>query len=218
MVMIAGLGVLVAGGIVTVLSTILAAEFRPWSRWVVRMLVRFAVSRLPESRRERFVEEWHSHLNDVPGQIGKLAVAAGFVIAAYGAALDDSRVELTENFSQTLARLEITRSRAVAMLDGIQASEGLGSFDGIERLVADLRSSLATTQEMAVQLRSRIDAAATVPYTLSGRLRFQWHCLRLLRHCDPLEQNLDRNLDLTHLLSQKVHEFKNSHIEDETRS
>jgi lipopolysaccharide/colanic/teichoic acid biosynthesis glycosyltransferase len=37
---------------------------------------------LPEDQRERFAEEWPSHVNEVPGDISKLLVACGFFLAS----------------------------------------------------------------------------------------------------------------------------------------
>jgi hypothetical protein len=65
-----------------VLSRQLAEDFRAWAPTIVLNLIQFAVQRLPEQQRERFQEEWLSHAVDVPGEIGKLAVALGFVVAA----------------------------------------------------------------------------------------------------------------------------------------
>ena len=38
---------------------------------------------LPEDHRERFKEEWQSHLDETPGKLGKLLVALGFLLAAF---------------------------------------------------------------------------------------------------------------------------------------
>jgi hypothetical protein len=40
------------------------------------------VSRAPEHLRERLAEEWRSHVNDTPGDLGKLVAAFGFVWAS----------------------------------------------------------------------------------------------------------------------------------------
>jgi len=63
-------------------SRLLADEFKAWIPWTVDRLIRRAVGRLPADRRERLNEEWRSHVNDVPGEVGKLAVALGTLLAA----------------------------------------------------------------------------------------------------------------------------------------
>ena len=70
------------GGIIsTVLGRHLAAELKAWTPWVVERLVSRAVAGLPEDQRERFGEEWRSHIDEIPGQIGRVVVALGFIYA-----------------------------------------------------------------------------------------------------------------------------------------
>jgi hypothetical protein len=57
-------------------------EFNAWTPWIVEHLVRRAVSKLPEAQRERFEEEWRSHIDEMPGDVGKLLAAIGFGSAA----------------------------------------------------------------------------------------------------------------------------------------
>lgn len=65
-----------------VLAKIIADDFKEWSPALVRFFLNLAVRNLPEGDRERFSEEWASHVGDVPGNIGKLVVALGCVLAA----------------------------------------------------------------------------------------------------------------------------------------
>jgi hypothetical protein len=37
---------------------------------------------LPESQRKRFTEEWQCHVDEIPGEVGKLIVAFGFLRAS----------------------------------------------------------------------------------------------------------------------------------------
>jgi hypothetical protein len=78
-----GLAVFVSGILATTLARIFAEEFKAWMPWIAERFVRKAVAGLPEDQRERFGEEWRSHLNEIPGEIGKLVVALGFVFAAW---------------------------------------------------------------------------------------------------------------------------------------
>jgi lipopolysaccharide/colanic/teichoic acid biosynthesis glycosyltransferase len=80
--LIVGLTVFVTGILGTALARQFADEFKAWTPWVIDRLVRKAVARLPENQRERFEEEWRSHINEIPGEIGKFVVALGFVSAA----------------------------------------------------------------------------------------------------------------------------------------
>jgi hypothetical protein len=72
------------GSVITAaLSKILVEEIGAWCPWIVRNLIKLAVACLPENQRARFDEEWQSHVSEVPGTVGKLLAAAGFLLAAY---------------------------------------------------------------------------------------------------------------------------------------
>lgn len=79
---ILAIGALVGAILMAILVTVLADECKAWLRWTAERLIRRAVRRLPENQRERYSEEWHSHLNEVPGEIGKLVTALGFLPAS----------------------------------------------------------------------------------------------------------------------------------------
>ncbi len=63
-------------------SKVAADEVKAWTPWIASRLTTFAVRRLPEHCRDRYREEWASHLEDIPGNVGKLWVAIGFYTAA----------------------------------------------------------------------------------------------------------------------------------------
>jgi len=68
--------------LVACVSRLLADELKAWMPSVIDRIISFAVSRAPEHLRERLAEEWHSHINDAPGDLGKLFVALGFIWAS----------------------------------------------------------------------------------------------------------------------------------------
>jgi hypothetical protein len=73
----------VIGGILaSALSNQVADEFKAWTPWLTNRLIEFSVSRLPQNLKERYREEWSRHVEDTPGQVGKIAVAAGFLKAS----------------------------------------------------------------------------------------------------------------------------------------
>jgi hypothetical protein len=80
--MLTTIGIFAAGVFTAALSRLLVEEMGEWNPWIVRGIVKLSVARLPENQRERFREEWESHVNEVPGKIGKLLCAAGFLVAA----------------------------------------------------------------------------------------------------------------------------------------
>ena len=83
---------LVVGGVLWMLAAILwllgsafsrqlTDEFKAWTPRLTDWLTQYAVRKLPENQRERFAEEWRSHINDTPGEIGKICVALGLLLA-----------------------------------------------------------------------------------------------------------------------------------------
>jgi len=75
--------VLAFGGMITAMLTrFFGDELKAWMPWLTKRLLRIAIERLPEGQQERFSEEWASHIIEVPGELGKVAVALGFVSAA----------------------------------------------------------------------------------------------------------------------------------------
>jgi lipopolysaccharide/colanic/teichoic acid biosynthesis glycosyltransferase len=92
MALIMAVGLFLIGVLATAFSQQLTDEFKAWIPWIVRNAIRRAVARLPEDQKDRFTEEWESHVNEVPGQIGKIYVALGFLSAARKmAAIHNSR-------------------------------------------------------------------------------------------------------------------------------
>src|SRR5690349_15378191 len=74
--------VAILGVIGAACSRLLADETKAWLPWLTEWLIQRAVSRLPDNDRPRRDEEWRSHVNDTPGDLGKIFAAAGFCRAA----------------------------------------------------------------------------------------------------------------------------------------
>jgi hypothetical protein len=72
----------ILGIIAAVLSKLLADECKAWMPCFTKWLIRHASALLPEDQRERYKEEWQSHIDETPGDIGKILAAMGFVWAA----------------------------------------------------------------------------------------------------------------------------------------
>lgn len=58
-------------------------EFKAWAPWFIRRIIERAVRNSPEHKRERLAEEWPSYVDEIPGDIGKLIVAFGFLSASW---------------------------------------------------------------------------------------------------------------------------------------
>ncbi len=76
-------------------SKLLADEFKAWTPWLTRRLIDRSALKLPLELQERYREEWSSHVEEVPGQVGKLLVAAGFLTAARGIRLSHTVPDLS---------------------------------------------------------------------------------------------------------------------------
>jgi len=85
------------------LSKLFAEEIGAWLPWISDQLTQLAVKRLPEVHQERYLEEWRSHLNEVPGKIGKLAVAVGFVRVAFRSSVREFVIDIIDRTSDVLA-------------------------------------------------------------------------------------------------------------------
>jgi hypothetical protein len=66
----------------SIFSKQLADEFKAWTPSWVDYLLKVAVAKLPSERRERLAEEWKSDVSRCPGEIGKIWMALGCIVAA----------------------------------------------------------------------------------------------------------------------------------------
>jgi hypothetical protein len=76
------IGIFFVGVLGAALSRQCGDEFKAWVPWIIKLLLQRAIARLPQGQRERYAEEWRSHLDQIPGEIGKLIVAIGLLSAA----------------------------------------------------------------------------------------------------------------------------------------
>src|SRR5258708_685090 len=72
----------IAGVLGAAFSKQAADEFKAWTPRLLAAVVQCAIRRLPEDQRERYAEEWRSHIDETPGEIGKLIVGLGLLPAA----------------------------------------------------------------------------------------------------------------------------------------
>ena len=71
-----------AGLLGAAFAKILADEFKAWCPAMLASIVALAVRILPQHERDRYSEEWSDYLAEVPGDLGKIVTAFGFVLAA----------------------------------------------------------------------------------------------------------------------------------------
>jgi hypothetical protein len=68
--------------IISILSKLLADEIKAWLLCLAEQVTKAAARVLPAEQRERYDEEWRSHLDDTPGGVVRLWIACGFYLAA----------------------------------------------------------------------------------------------------------------------------------------
>lgn len=105
MALITGFGLFIASVLTAALSKVVVEECVAWAPWIVRRFIKIAVARLPENHRERFAEEWQSHVDEVPGVVAKIFMAADFLRAAHRMALSGEHSLVCENWLQDLERI-----------------------------------------------------------------------------------------------------------------
>jgi lipopolysaccharide/colanic/teichoic acid biosynthesis glycosyltransferase len=97
------------------LTKLFADETKAWIPWLTERMVRRAIGQLPPDQRERFNEEWRSHLNDTPGELSKLFVAIGVVFASKKMTLELSRGERSISWFADVLKQSIDFSTALAL-------------------------------------------------------------------------------------------------------
>jgi lipopolysaccharide/colanic/teichoic acid biosynthesis glycosyltransferase len=65
------------------ISRQLTDEFKAWTPSLINYLIQRAVRQLPENQRKRREEEWRSHVEEIPGEVGKLIEALDCLRASW---------------------------------------------------------------------------------------------------------------------------------------
>lgn len=193
MALITGLGLFIVSVLTAALSRTVAEEIEAWSPSIIRSLIKLAVGRLPESQRERFDEEWQSHVSEVPGRVAKLLVAAGFLIAARKMVFTCRRNQVVENLSRTLEQFDEAYSTATMAIDriqnGIQNDETL-RLETLLIVVKKLSSCQSAFREWRNRLAAHTAAASAAPQTLVANLFYTLRGNAILRQGDQLSQQM----------------------------
>jgi hypothetical protein len=158
---ITGNGLFVVTVLTAALARLIVEEVSAWSPAFIRSLIKLAVRRLPENRRERFGEEWQSHINDVPGQVGKLLVAVGFFIAAYDIRLSGRR---NQAMVTLMWRVDGAHSAILYVFNVAQRDTVLAGQENKLRELVDLALSQARQHQGA----ERSNAATAIATTFTG--------------------------------------------------
>jgi hypothetical protein len=106
-----------------ILIGLLTDELLCWTPLLSVWLVRQSSARLPAEIRERYLEEWHAHLNDTPGRLSKVACALGTWLAVvtvrWGASPVRHRLiilRLSASLVASAMRLDAAQARKMKLL------------------------------------------------------------------------------------------------------
>jgi hypothetical protein len=99
--------------LVPVAARLITDDIKEWLPWLKNHLIERAVRRLPESERERYAEEWRSHVNETPGDLSRIVAALGFGFAAKSITNTN---DFGRSFSGSQRAFEITISMALLLL------------------------------------------------------------------------------------------------------
>ena len=151
---------LVAGVITSVISKLLADELNAWIPWIARYITSFSARRLPKKLRERFGEEWASHLNEVPGSLGKILTAISFLVAVPRMGLAIKREEFVASLECYLANIDHLLQSAKDGLLIVEGDPRLTSIDSVSTPLQRLRHSVTTMEEERRKMANALDAAS----------------------------------------------------------
>lgn len=170
-----GVGLFAMGVLVAGLSKVLAEEISAWSSCAIRTLIKLAVSWLPETQKIRFDEEWRSHIDEVPGHLGKIVCAFGLLIAARKISSVSRADRILEHWRRALEQQEEAHSKAELVVRVIQTDSTLAAREDLRALVTGLKSHLAVEEKL------RNESAALLS-DVSGNRGLLWSlALRLVR-------------------------------------
>lgn len=128
----------------TAVSRQLAEEFKAWTPRFIKYFILRAVRQLPESQRKRFTEEWQSHVDEIPGEVGKLVVAFGFLRAS--SEMSRGLTDATPDMSgQNLNRPSLERFIcALNNNEFVMSALGNSTRTSIEHFIVELNNNAST--------------------------------------------------------------------------
>jgi hypothetical protein len=171
-----GLTDLLLGILERVVANQACNELKAWTPWTVDWLIRRAVRRLPDDQRARLDEEWRSHVSEVPGELGKLVTAIGFLRAS------SRLLDAPPIWERLLAFMVfLLLAPAVVLLMALLkiSSPKRSVFERRDILLPDGSTfrGLALRSDSALGARIkqvRLDDILMFYHMLRGRVRFPW--------------------------------------------
>ena len=205
-----GLSILAA-----VLSRLAVSELEAWSPLIIRTLIKLGVARLPEKLRERYEEEWQGHVDETPGLVGKIAHAAGCVLAARKMARIERHTIEVESWRRTIVQLQELQSLMATATNAVNATHNfindvvrpVPNGESLASNVASMNVLVSRLKELTEKLTELVSAN---PPTYLGKLLNQLErriVLQQIGVATPAEAS--RILDGLHEILKKT--VKTSH-------
>lgn len=166
-----GLALTLVGIFVAAATRLLGDELKAWMPWVMKRLLDIAIQRLPEDQRERFAEEWSSHIDEIPGDVGKIVTAGGCILAARQIASPFRHGETLP--SRTFKRcLDVAASVAILFLVApvMLMVIGLLKLEHAEKSVFSREKRIGADGRPFVLYRFRLGFSETLFETPAGRV------------------------------------------------
>lgn len=146
---------LITNLVTAALSKLVGEEISAWSPRAVRTLVKTAVRWLPKEQQPRFVEEWQSHLDEVPGTFWKLLTAFGFLLAAskmrrtasHMNSANRSSIDPVQDAMNASDRLRESVCRASGIAGSVYRDETLASDESLQAFVKELYNCLTESAD-----------------------------------------------------------------------
>ena len=158
----------------SLLSRVIGEEISAWAPRICRALVRLAVAQLPESQRSRFSEEWQSHVDEVPGSLGKLFTAADFWRGAISMGMSARHRESAEKWLHTAEHLKDSHSKVVTLINRVVTIEGVANIEAAKPHIVKLnglREHLEKVNMEVAQLPVLLAEYVEEPCTFIERMR-----------------------------------------------
>lgn len=150
----------IAAAVGALLLKLISSEIGDWIPALARRIVRYAVFQLPQRERERYREEWLSHLEECPGKLGKLFHSVGCCVGArrLGRALCKAPVANVE-ISETPAHA-VTH---VAECERIPERDILAMIAMLDYLIVEVSKIDTTSVETLVEACTSLRSLTAIP-------------------------------------------------------
>lgn len=176
---------IIAGSATSALALKLAfTELQDWLPYLAKWIVDRAVVHLPEGTRERYQEEWRSHLDELPGRLSKLWHATGCLRASAALSKANEVVDQPIQSSATeLAAVQLLFTEVVKdwgsfveSIDELKRSSPVGeAFEsiGLNAVILELSERLRKQFEIVLSFDDSALTAESLKLLLDVKINLQ---------------------------------------------